>query len=150
MIHDISQGFIFDAYKNHEKPYISIDDNIEINIWPEFLDIKNNELDFIYVWAYHINIKNLTNHNLQLISRHFRIIDEKGKIIEVNGDGVVGEQPIFKPKQCFQYSSGIHLKTPSGIMSGYYKIKNLDTAEFLQADLPSFSLHLPNDNSLKN
>jgi len=150
MINDISHNFLFDVYKNNEKPYIYADDHIEINVWPEFLDIKNNDLDFIYVWAYHINIKNLTTNDLKLISRHFRITDEKGRIIEVNGDGVVGEQPIIKPKQSFQYSSGIHLKTESGIMSGYYKMQNTETGEFLQANLPSFSLHLPNDNSLKN
>ena len=60
MINDISQGFILDSYKNNEKPYTHTDNYAEINVWPEFLDIKNHDLDFIYIWAYHISIKNLS------------------------------------------------------------------------------------------
>lgn len=150
MINDISQGFILDSYKNNEKPYTHTDNYAEINVWPEFLDIKNHDLDFIYIWAYHISIKNLSQDDWQLISRHFRIIDEKGRVMEVDGEGVVGEQPLIKSQQVFQYSSGVHLKTASGIMSGYYKMHNLQTNEFMHFTLPSFSLHLPSDKPLQN
>jgi len=150
MINDISQGFVLDFYKNNEKPYTYADDHAEINVWPEFLDIKNNDLDFIYIWAYHVSIKNLSQNSLRLISRHFRIIDEKGREMEIDGDGVVGEQPIIKAQQVFQYSSGVHLKTASGIISGHYKMYNLQTNEFVRFILPSFSLHLPGDKPLQN
>jgi len=145
-----SHSIFLDSYKTSSRPYQTTTNHIEINIWPEFLDIKDADGEFIYVWAYHVNIKNLAEASIKLLTRHFKIIDENGKMIEVNGDGVVGEQPTIKANQHFQYSSGIHLKAPSGIMSGYYTMQNKESDEIFIAKLPSFSLHVPSDNETKN
>ena len=108
-----------------EKPYVADTNNIEVSVWPEFIDKKSSVLGDLYIWAYHIRITNKSEENIKLISRYWRIIDEFGNIQEVKGDGVVGEKPIILSNNSYQYSSGVHLKYPSGIMAGTYKIENL-------------------------
>lgn len=127
-----------------EKPYKSTTHNVEISVWPEFIDSKNSVIGEIYIWAYHIRIHNGNSYPIKLINRYWRIIDETGNIQEVKGDGVVGEQPVIESNSSYQYSSGIHLNNSSGIMTGKYQMKIIDKDEIVEVNIPHFSLDVPN------
>lgn len=126
------------------KAYSELSNNVQITVWPEFVDNKLNAAGDIFIWAYHIRIENRNNEAVQLNKRYWRIIDEDGGIQEVNGEGVVGEQPIIAPNASYQYSSGVHLRHPSGIMSGKYFMKKISDNEVFEVKIPAFSLDVPN------
>lgn len=123
--------------------YIFNTNGIEITVVPEFIESQTNLLvGVFFVWAYHIKIENKGSETIQLTHRYWRIIDEKGGIQEVSGEGVVGEQPILSPGDNFEYSSGVHLRYPSGVMMGHYVIKK-SSGETFEAKIPTFSLDIP-------
>jgi len=129
-----------------DRSYTSITQDIQITVWPEFIDSKSSVIGDLFVWAYHIRIENKSANPVKLINRFWRIIDEKGVVQEVNGEGVVGEQPVIEPNGSYQYSSGVHLRCPSGIMSGQYEMKrdrgdSID--ETFLVTIPTFSLDVP-------
>jgi ApaG protein len=95
-----------------------------------------------YVFAYTITITNIGSIPAKLLRRHWIITDANNKIQEVNGDGVIGEQPYLKPGQSFQYTSGAMLETPVGCMEGTYDMVADDEIEF-DATIPVFSLSTP-------
>ncbi len=139
------------------KPYIAVTHDVHVTVWPEFIDSKISQVGDLFVWVYHVRIDNKSQNVIKLVNRYWRIIDEKGIVQEVNGEGVVGEQPVITPNGSHQYSSGVHLRYPSGIMSGQYQmqrvdiVSNLDAAEVIGASptqnfnvkIPSFSLDVP-------
>jgi hypothetical protein len=79
---------------------------------------------------------------VQLVSRHWKIVDANGRTEEVKGPGVVGEQPVLHQGERFEYTSGVPLKTPSGVMSGTYQMITEDGDDF-DAEVPAFSLDAP-------
>jgi ApaG protein len=95
-----------------------------------------------YVFAYTITISNTGNIPAQLISRHWIITDANGKVLEVKGLGVVGQQPLLKPGESFEYTSGTHLETAVGTMHGTYQMIAEDGQQF-DAPIPSFTLSVP-------
>ncbi len=115
---------------------------ILINITPEYLDNRSLPLDHIYVWEYHIHIKNNGSMTLRLLSRHWKIVDSNGYVKEVVGPGVVGMQPILGPGEEFSYTSETSLKTPSGMMFGTYEMVN-NTGKIMEIEIPAFSLDCP-------
>lgn len=96
-----------------------------------------------FVFAYTITIENLGSVTAQLISRHWLITDAHGKVQEVRGEGVVGEQPVLPPGGSYQYTSGAVLETPVGTMQGSYRMVADDGHDF-DADIPTFRLAVPN------
>jgi ApaG protein len=132
------------------KSYSELTNNIQITVWPEFVDNKISANGDIFIWAYHVRIENRNNEAVQLNKRYWRIIDEDGGVQEVNGEGVVGEQPIIAPNSSYQYSSGVHLRNPSGIMSGKYFMKKISNNEVLEVKIPAFSLDVPNITGVVN
>jgi ApaG protein len=108
------------------------------NFAPEQSDPEEGE----YFWVYTVEIENHGKRTVQLVSRHWVITDAQNRIEEVNGPGVVGEQPELKPGEAFRYSSGCPLKTPSGAMRGSYHMTT-DHGDAFDAEIPEFSLHLP-------
>ena len=129
--------------------YTSNDKNIKITAWPEFVDSQNSTIGNVFVWIYHIRIDNNTNETIKLINRYWKIIDEKGAVQEVEGEGVIGEQPKIIPKGSFQYSSGVHLRHPSGIMGGRYQMQK-DNGETFYVEIPTFSLDVPSLKEIVN
>lgn len=122
---------------------------VEVKVWPEFITNQNSATGNIFIWAYHVKISNRGKDSLKLINRHWKIINEKGEIQEVDGEGVVGEQPVIASGSSFQYSSGVHLYYPSGIMTGHYQMQKEDGALF-QVQIPAFSLDTPDAKSAIN
>ena len=129
------------------KSYSVSTDNISVTVWPEFLDSKSSLIGDLFVWAYHVRIDNGRDNAVQLLSRYWRIIDEKGAVQEVNGEGVVGDQPVIASGGTYQYSSGVHLRYPSGIMMGKYNMKKINDDDVFEVTIPNFSLDVP---SIKN
>jgi ApaG protein len=95
-----------------------------------------------YVFAYTITIENLGDLPARLLSRHWVITDANGKVQEVKGDGVVGEQPHLNPGETFRYSSGAVLETPVGAMQGSYRMKS-DNGTHFEAPIQPFTLAVP-------
>ncbi|MFQ5959619.1 MAG: Co2+/Mg2+ efflux protein ApaG, partial [Alphaproteobacteria bacterium] len=95
---------------------------IQVTVRPIYLDDQSSPSDEHYVWAYHVRIENQGAETVQLVNRHWRITDEHGRMHEVRGVGVVGEQPVLEPGDSFEYTSGTPLATPSGIMVGSYRM----------------------------
>lgn len=129
--------------------YSQTTNNIEIIVWPEFISNQKSQLGDLFIWAYHIKITNKSDKIVKLVNRHWKIIDEQGTIQEVDGEGVVGEKPTILPNESFQYSSGVHLKLPSGIMTGYYQMQK-ENGEFFEAKIPAFSLDTPSVKTVIN
>lgn len=116
---------------------------IRIDVFPIFLPEQSDPKKSLYFWAYYIAIENQSEETVQLLSRFWRIIDENGRINEVRGDGVIGQQPILKPKEQHSYTSSVNLATPSGVMMGSYNFRIFSTQKDMQVEVPTFSLDSP-------
>jgi ApaG protein len=119
--------------------YRAVTRHIEVTVTPRFLSERSSPESNYYFWAYTINLANLGPETVQLKSRHWRITDANGKLQEVRGAGVVGEQPVLKPGESYEYTSGVPLSTPSGFMTGSYGMVTA-TGESFDIDIPAFSL----------
>ena len=106
---------------------------------PQYIPQQSSPEDSIYGFAYTVTITNTGQVTAQLISRHWEIVDANGHIEEVKGLGVVGHQPLLKPGESFQYSSGSRLRTPTGAMHGTYFCVAEDGERF-EALIPMFVL----------
>jgi len=115
---------------------------IRITVKPFFLEDQSSPEESHYVWAYHVRIENQGGETVQLRNRYWRITDSLGRIQEVRGAGVVGEQPVLRPGETFEYTSGTPLGTPSGIMVGTYQMESA-TGERFDVNIPAFSLDSP-------
>ena len=116
--------------------------SIRVTVVPVFLDEHSSPEDAKYVWAYEVRIENLGDETVQLINRHWSITNSLGQTETVRGPGVVGEQPILKPGDYFEYTSGAPLSTPSGLMMGTYQMEDNDGKVF-DVCIPAFSLDSP-------
>lgn len=122
--------------------YESITNDIRVAVEPFYLEDQSIPNEDHYVWAYSVRIENLGPGTVQLLNRYWHIIDAMGRVEEVTGAGVVGEQPRIDPGALFEYTSGAPLKTPSGIMSGKYEMTSGDGSRF-DVEIPAFSLDSP-------
>ena len=122
--------------------YIAITNDIQVTALPDFLPDRSDPDQSRYFWAYTIEIANLGRTRVQLVSRHWVIIDANGRREEVRGPGVVGEQPTIQPGASFRYASGCPLTTSSGVMVGEYRMVDEDGERFDVA-IPAFSLDSP-------
>ncbi len=111
---------------------------VAVNFLPEQSRIEAGK----WFWVYHIRIENESSQTVQLLTRHWRITDGRGAVSFVDGDGVVGEQPILHPGQSHDYVSGCPLQTPMGSMEGHYGLRGEDGSE-IRASIPFFPLAAP-------
>jgi ApaG protein len=116
--------------------------SITVTVRPIFLDQHSSPGDDHYVWAYHVQIENSGAETVQLRNRHWKIFDAQGRLQEVRGPGVVGEQPVLAPGESFEYTSSCPLSTPSGMMVGDYEMQTGEGERFL-VQIPAFSLDSP-------
>ena len=115
---------------------------IEVTVTPRFIEERSSPANSEYFWAYTIEIANRGGETVQLKTRHWRITDALGRIQEVRGAGVVGEQPVLGPGQSFEYTSHVPLQTPSGFMEGTYGMVTA-AGEGFDIEIPAFSLDSP-------
>jgi ApaG protein len=94
--------------------------NVQIDVVPQYVADQSKPLQEVFAFAYTVTVTNTGQVPVQLISRHWVIQDERGHAEEVKGLGVVGQQPLLRPGESFQYSSGCRLRAPSGTMGGSY------------------------------
>lgn len=129
--------------------YSEITKSIRVTVVPAFLDEHSSPEDDKYVWAYEVRIENLGEETVQLINRYWSITNSLGQTQTVRGSGVVGEQPILKPGEYFEYTSGTPLSTPSGLMMGTYQMENND-GKLFDVSIPAFSLDSPHQSMRVN
>ncbi|CAI9120753.1 Co2+/Mg2+ efflux protein ApaG [Brytella acorum] len=113
-----------------------------------WLDDQSHPEDRRYAWAYHIQITNERDETVQLISRSWEIVDGRGQVEHVHGEGVVGEQPVIAAGESFEYTSGAALETPSGFMRGTYHMMTPGTDRRFDIRIPTFSLDSPHEHTL--
>ncbi len=116
---------------------------------PFYLQERSSPENSQYFWAYRITLENQGQETVQLLNRHWMITNARGEFNEVKGPGVVGEQPVLKPGESFEYTSGVPLDTASGMMGGSYEMESASGERF-HIEIPTFSLDLPGRRSLVN
>lgn len=119
--------------------YRAVTHGIEITAEPRYLPDQSSPAQGRWFWAYTITITNHSDNTVQLISRIWQITDGHGRLHEVRGEGVVGEQPVIPSGSSYSYTSGCPLETPEGIMVGSYAMRKPD-GEMISVDIPAFSL----------
>jgi ApaG protein len=107
-----------------------------------FIEEQSDDENHRYVFSYTVTIRNTGSVAAQLISRHWVITDSSGKVQEVRGLGVVGEQPLLQPGEQFEYTSGTVIATAVGTMHGSYQMTTEDGTQF-DAEIPPFTLSMP-------
>jgi ApaG protein len=122
--------------------YREITRDIEVSVEPYYLAEQSDPDDSRYVWGYRIVISNHSSIVVRLMHRYWHITDQNGQVDEVNGPGVIGEQPVLSPGDTYEYSSGCPLDTPSGMMFGRYQMQTAD-GEIFDVRIPAFSLDSP-------
>jgi ApaG protein len=130
-------------------PYEAETNGIIVRVRPIFIDGESSPEEDKFLWAYHVEIENRGAHTVQLMTRHWKITDSDGRLQEVRGEGVVGQQPVLRPGASFEYTSGCPLNTPSGLMQGAYRFED-ETGASLEAIIPLFALDSPYDERRPN
>ena len=120
----------------------SVVNKISVEVETSYVDEQSDPNERRYVFSYTITIRNEGAVPARLLTRHWIITDANGKVQEVRGDGVVGEQPHLKPGQGFRYSSGAVLETPVGAMQGSYEMID-DEGQRFDAPIQPFRLAMP-------
>ena len=127
--------------------YRAVTRQIEVTATPRFLPERSSPENGYFFWAYTITLTNLGGETVQLKTRHWRITDAQGRLQEVRGAGVVGEEPVLKPGENFEYTSGVPLPTPSGFMTGTYGMVTAAGEQF-DIDIPAIP-HSGNERSIE-
>ena len=133
---------MWDAIDQYTPNMSSSANKIRVDVETSYVDEQSDPNERRYVFSYTITIRNEGAVPARLLTRHWIITDANGKVQEVRGDGVVGEQPHLKPGQGFRYSSGAVLETPVGAMQGSYEMIDDDGQRF-DAPIEPFRLAMP-------
>jgi ApaG protein len=120
-------------------PQVATTRGITVRVAVSFLAEQSDPVSNRWFWSYHVRIENGSDMAVQLLSRNWRIVDGRAKVHEVQGEGVVGEMPLIAPGGSFDYVSGCPLDTPSGSMSGSYRMVDEEGRAFDVA-IPRFEL----------
>ena len=129
--------------------YSAITHDIRVIATPSYAADRSAPEQSRYFWTYTIEIANFSSGRVQLLERLWRITDAAGRLETVQGPGVVGETPIIDPGASFRYTSGCTLTTPSGIMSGAYRLKDA-SGKIFDVEIPAFSLDSPDERRVFN
>jgi len=122
--------------------HVAMTAGITVRVSASFLPEQSQVSAGRWFWAYHIRIENHGDEPVRLVTRHWRITDGNGRVSLVDGEGVVGEQPLLAPGQTHDYVSGCPLETSYGSMEGYYGFLKNDGSRF-EAAIPFFPLEAP-------
>jgi len=121
----------------------AITQGIKISVETMYQDEYSNPANEHFMFAYRITIENLSDYSIQLMRRQWFIFDSNGTEREVEGEGVVGLQPIMEPGESHTYVSGCHLSTDMGAMSGNYLMHRMIDSTDFTVDIPEFNLIVP-------
>ncbi len=122
--------------------HAAITSGITVRVAVNFLPEQSRIDSAKWFWVYHIRIENDSDQAVQLLTRHWRITDGRGMVNLIDGDGVVGEQPLLRPGHSHDYVSGCPLSTPTGSMEGHYTFRCAD-GSMIEAAIPFFPLAAP-------
>ncbi len=123
--------------------YSAVTRGITVRVQPVYLADQSEPARGRHMWAYRVQIENGGRVAVQLLRRTWRITDAHGRVQQVHGEGVVGEQPTLEPGEAFEYTSGTPLETPSGFMEGEYHMVVSLSGEAFDVAIPAFSLDSP-------
>ena len=124
-----------------------ISEGVEVSVETFYQPDYSNPINNEFMFAYRITIENHNSFSVKLHRRHWNIFDSNGSFREVEGEGVVGLQPVITAGEKYHYVSGCNLKTEMGKMSGTYEMENLFTKSYFQVNIPSFQLMVPFKNN---
>lgn len=120
-----------------------ISEGVRVSVETFYQPDYSNPLQSEFMFAYRITLENHNQFPVQLHRRHWYIFDSSGSQREVEGEGVVGVQPVLKPGESYQYVSSCHLRTEMGRMSGTYEMENLHSKAFFTVNIPAFEMMAP-------
>lgn len=123
-------------------PNVARTRDVIVRVAVSYLAEQSNPALSRWFWSYHVRVENAADRSVQLLSRTWKIVDGRGTVHEVQGEGVVGETPLIAPGSSFDYVSGCPLDTPTGSMSGSYRMVDEDGSVFDVA-IPRFTLVAP-------
>ena len=123
-------------------PDVAVTGDLTVRVAVSFLPEQSAPDQGRWFWSYHVRIENNGAGAVQLLERYWRIVDGRGNIHEVRGQGVVGEMPAITPGESYDYVSGCPLDTPAGSMRGHYKFVD-EAGEQISAEIPEFHLLSP-------
>ena len=124
-----------------------ISEGIEVNVETFYQPDYSNPMSGEYMFAYRITIENRNNFPVKLQRRHWHIFDSNGENREVEGEGVVGVQPLLNPGEKYQYVSGSNLRTEMGKMHGTYLMENVTNKKTFEVNIPAFEMVVPFKNN---
>ena len=130
--------------------YSEITRDIRVSVRSFFLNDQSQPDDRRFVWAYRVRIENHGVQSVRLLRRTWQITDAAGRTQHVDGEGVVGEQPLLQPGEAFEYTSGTPLDTPTGFMRGAYLMVVPASGERFDVTIPAFSLDSPHQASMRH
>lgn len=129
--------------------YSATTQGISVSVVPEYLPGRSDAEQGRHFWAYHILLENHSDRAATLRRRHWTIVDASGRLEEVEGEGVIGEQPRLEPGSRYEYSSGCPLNAQSGLMYGTYLMED-DNGTLFRIEIPAFSLDIPDRKARSN
>ena len=124
-----------------------ISEGVEVSVESFYQPDYSNPISAEFMFAYRITIENHNQFPIKLLRRHWHIFDSNGQNREVEGEGVVGVQPILNPGERYQYVSGCNLRTEMGKMYGTYLMENINNKKEFQVNIPSFEMIVPFKNN---
>ena len=126
--------------KNSKQMNVQITSGIKVSVKAVYQPEYSNPDNMHFMFSYQITIENVGDITVQLVNRHWNIFDSIGEFKQVEGEGVVGEQPILIPGTVYQYVSGCNLKSEVGYMEGYYEMRSEIAQGYFQVEIPRFNL----------
>ncbi len=120
-----------------------ITQGIQVSVETKYRQEHSQPEEGYYFFSYYITIRNFTDYTVQLMRRHWEIIDSNGEYREVEGPGVVGQQPVLHPGEQYSYQSSCTFRTPIGKMQGTYLFEKLNSRESFEVEIPEFVMVVP-------
>lgn len=124
-----------------------ISEGVQVSVETFYQPDYSNPIQSEFMFAYRITLENHNSFAVKLHRRNWQIFDSNGSHREVEGEGVVGVQPVIQPGETYQYVSGCNLRTEMGKMEGNYQMENLNSKQMFKVDIPSFEMIVPMKNN---
>lgn len=123
--------------------FVAVTQGIKVTVTTQYQSLYSRPFQDAYAFSYKVKIENQSDYTIQLLRRHWHIIDVNGMHHEVEGEGVVGLQPIIEPGKSHEYISGCNIDAPIGKMYGTYLMEKTANGRFFEVEIPEFTLIAP-------